>query len=480
MRTVGNGKAAWREVAPLWVAIAFCAIWACSPGAAAGEKPAGGAPPPPPPPPTPTPTFTKDVAPILQRRCQNCHRRHQIGPFSLETYEQARKRSTDIAAVAGDRSMPPWKPARGVGPKLKHDQSLTAAEIATLEAWADAGAPQGDPKLMPPPVDFSDGWRLGPPDVILEPAEEFAFAADAPDTYRCFVVPTNLAQDTYICAIDLRPGSTRAVHHINAFLDVTGCARKRDKAEPGAGYMSFSGPGIPAYDDLTFWAGGHVPSRLPAGIGQLLPAQCDIILQIHYHATGKPEVDRTRVGLYFSREPVKQALHWTTASNSNFILPAGESKIEVKSTWYIPTDVQVVAVSPHMHQLGSDMQISADSPGGKSQDLIHIPKWDPSWQSAYYFQKPVDLPRGSVVRVVAHFDNSTHPRNPNSPPEDVTFGFDADDEMCEGFIAVVKKGQDLTRPRAVDDLPQILQRQNMRRLIKRRARPSSFHTIGRR
>jgi len=463
MRKVGNGKAAWRRIAPLRMTLAFCAAWAWAwtPEASAGEKPRSAGPP---------PTYSKDVAPILQKRCQHCHRRHQIGPFPLETYEQARKRAPDIAGVAADRTMPPWKPARGVGPKLKHDQSLTAEEIVTLEAWADAGAPQGDPKLTPPSPRFDNGWRLGPPDLVLEPAESFAFAADAPDTYRCFVVPTNLAQDTYISAIDLRPGSTRAVHHINAFLDVTGAARTRDEAEPGAGYTSFSGPGIPAFDDLTFWAGGHVPSHLPPGIGQLLPARCDIILQIHYHATGKPEVDRTRIGLYFSREPVKQALHWTTASNSEFVLPAGKPKIEVQSTWYIPTDVQVVAVSPHMHQLGTDMRITAKLPGGKTRDLIHIPHWDPTWQSAYHFQKPLDLPRGAVVTAVAHFDNSAHPRNPHSPPQDVVFGFNADDEMCEGFIAVVKKNQDLTRPRAVDDLASIFQRQNLRRLLRKKSR----------
>ena len=460
MRDVGDGRAAWRNLAlTAWMA------WSCAGEASAGEKPAAKAA-------AATPTYSEDVAPILQKRCQNCHRRHQVGPFPLETYEQARKRATDIAGVAGDRTMPPWKPARGIGPKLKHDQSLSAAEIATLEAWADAGAPQGDPKLTPPPPNFSDGWRLGPPDLILEPAEDFSFPARGPDIYRCFVVPTNLVRDAYITAVDFRPGSPKVVHHVNAFIDVTGEARRRDKAEPGPGYTSFSGPGIPLYEDLSFWAGGHVPSHLPPGIGQRLPAQSDIVLQIHYHSTGKPETDRTRIGIYFSRTPVKQALHWNTSSNSDFRIPAGAADFEVKSTWFVPADVQVVAVSPHMHLLGSDMRISVTFPGGRTQDLIHIPHWDPSWQSAYHFQKPVDVPRGSVVKVVAHYDNSAHPRNPNSPPQDVEFGFGANDEMCEGFIAVVKKGQDLTRPRATDDLADIFAKQRLRHLLKQKPRSS--------
>lgn len=413
------------------------------------------------------PTFTRDVALILQQKCQNCHRRHQVGPFPLETYGQARKRASDIATVVSERQMPPWKPAPGVGPKLKHDQSLTREEIATLEAWAEAGAPEGDPKDMPPPPRFADGWKLGPPDLVLEPAEDFPFAAGAADTYRCFVIPTNLAKDTYISALDFRPSNPRIVHHINAFLDMTGEARKKDAAEPGPGYTSFSGPGIDMYEDLSFWAAGHVPSHLPPGIGQRLPRQSDVVLQVHYHGTGKAETDRTRIGLYFSHEPVKQALHWSTASNSEFQLPAGAPSVAVKASWLIPTDVEALAVSPHMHLLGHDMRMTVTSPTGKTRDLIQIPEWDPAWQSCYYFQKPIPITRGSVVKVIAHYDNSAHPRNPNHPPKLVTWGHDAHDEMCEGFIAVVKAGQDLTKPRSSDDLGEIFARQRMKNMMLR-------------
>ena len=155
---------------------------------------------------------------------------------------------------------------------------------------------------MPPPPQFAEGWKLGTPDLVLEPAEDFSIPASGPDTYRCFVIPTNLARDTYISAIDFRPGNPRVVHHINAFIDTSGDARKKDEAEPGPGYTSFSGPGIEAYEDLSFWAAGHEPSHLPAGIGQRLPRQSDVILQIHYHPTGKargrPHADR---GLFLAR-----------------------------------------------------------------------------------------------------------------------------------------------------------------------------------
>ncbi|MEJ7638973.1 MAG: hypothetical protein WKF75_13635, partial [Singulisphaera sp.] len=257
----------WRLVLAAWIAGLILP-------AAMGEEPArpGG-----------PPTFTKDVAQILQKKCLYCHRRHHVGPFALDTYEQASKRASDIASVAAERLMPPWKPEAGVGPKLQHDQSLSAEEIAILGAWAEAGAPKGDPKHMPPPTQYTEGWKLGTPDLVLEPTADFAIPAAGSDTYRCFVLPTNLPRDVYISAIDFRPGNPRVVHHINAFLDMSGAARKLDEAEPGPGYISFSGPGIDDYEELSFWTAGHVPSHLPTGIGQRLPHQSDVILQIHYH-----------------------------------------------------------------------------------------------------------------------------------------------------------------------------------------------------
>src|SRR4051812_21278875 len=147
-----------------------------------------------------------------------------------------------------------------------------------------------------------------------------------------------------------------------------------------------------------------------------------MILQIHYHPSGKREKDRTRIGVYFSREPVKQALHWNSASNYEFRLQPGKPDNEVEGTWFIPTDLEALAVSPHMHLLGHDMRMSVTYPGGRTKDLIYIRNWDPAWQNTYYFQKPVPLPKGSVVKVVAHFDNSAHPRNPNKPPTLVTWG----------------------------------------------------------
>jgi hypothetical protein len=407
------------------------------------------------------PTYCKDVASILQKNCQECHRKGQVGPFALETFEQARKRAQDIATVVEDRAMPPWKASRQVGLKFQHDRSLSERDIATILAWAEAGAPEGNRADLPPPPRFPEGWTIeGGPDLVIDIGTDFAVPATGDDVYRCFVVPTSLPQDVYVSAIEYQPGNRRVVHHILAYVETKGEARKRDAADEGPGYQCFSGPGVAIDGDLGGWAPGSQPSELPDGIGRSLPKNADVIIQVHYHPSGKPEVDRSRIALRFSRKPVRQTLHWNLAANPEMKLPAGESSIEVQAAWQVPVDVVAQAFVPHMHLLGKDMLMSVTFPDGRTQDLIKIDDWDFNWQYSYYLEKPLDLPKGSVVKVVAHFDNSSgNPRNPNKPPKEVTWGEATTDEMCIGFVGVTKKGQDLTRPGEKDDLHEIFRKQ---------------------
>jgi peroxiredoxin len=407
------------------------------------------------------PTYSKDVVRILQRNCQDCHRRGQVGPFPLDTFDQTRKRAEDIAAVVEDRVMPPWKATRGVGVKFKHDRSLSDSEVATVRAWAEAGAPEGEPADLPAPRSFPKDWVLpGGPDLVLDIDADFEVPATGGDINRCFVVPTTLPKDMYISGIEYHPGNRRVVHHVIAYVDTSGEARKKDAADPGPGYQCFSGPGVEIHGDLGGWAPGNQPSILPDGIGRSLPKSADVIIQVHYHPSGKVERDRTRIGIRFARQPVRQVLHWTGAANLEMKLLAGDSNAEVQAAWKAPVDVIAHAVSPHMHLLGKDMLMSVKFPDGRTQDLIRIDHWDFNWQVTYYLEQPLELPEGSVVKVVAHFDNSaSNPRNPNKPPKDVAWGEATTDEMCIGFIALTKKGQDLTRPGEKDDLREIFRAQ---------------------
>jgi hypothetical protein len=419
-----------------------------------------GCPLPEPPKPAGAPTYAGRVALILQKNCQECHRKGQVGPFALENYEQARKRASDIALVVEDRVMPPWKPVPGVGPKFKHDRSLSADDIGALVAWAEAGAPEGDKADMPPPVAFPDGWALGTPDLVVEPAEDYSIPADGGDIYRCFVIPTNLPKDVYVSAIEYSPGNRRVVHHMLAYVDTSGQARKKDEADPGPGYMCFSGPEVEIHGDLGGWAPGNEPSRLPEGIGRALPKGADVIVQVHYHPDGKPETDRSRIGLHFARTPVRQTLQWTAAADGGLKIEPGASNHESKAQWEAPVDLVGYAITPHMHMLGRDMTLSITYPDGCNLDLVKIADWDFSWQNTYYFEDPIDVPKGSLLKLVAHFDNSAaNPRNPNKPPKLVKWGEATTDEMSIGFLAVTKKGQDLTRPGEKDDLREIFQKQ---------------------
>jgi hypothetical protein len=225
--------------------------------------------------------------------------------------------------------------------------------------------------------------------------------------------------------------------------------------------MCFSGPGVETSGELGGWAPGSQPTQLDDGIGRWFPKGGDVIIQVHYHPSGKVEVDRSRIGVRFARKPVRQVLHWNAAVNFEMKLKPGDSSAEVQAAWPVPVDVTAHAVVPHMHLLGKDMLISVTYPDGRTKDLIRIDDWDFNWQYHYYFEKPIDLPKGSVVKVVAHYDNSAaNPRNPNREhPKEVAWGEATTDEMCIGFIAVTKKGQDLTRPGEKDDLREIFRAQ---------------------
>ena len=420
------------------------------------------------------PTYVADVEPILRARCRTCHRPGEVAPFSLLTFEQARKRAGDLASVAESRRMPPWKPTPGFGPPLLHDRSLPLAEVETLRAWAASGAVRGSGPGRVEPHEEPGSWALGTPDLILKPSEVFEVPATGPDVHRCFVIPTHLAGDAHVSAVEYRPGNPRVVHHAMAFIETQGAGRRRDEAEPGPGYASYSGAGVEIQGDLGGWAPGNEPTRLPEGVGRALPKGADVILQVHYHPDGKLERDRSKVGIYLHRGPVRQTLQWKGVMARTIRLEPGEPDTEVRASWLVPVDVEAIAVAPHMHQLGRSMRISASLPGGKVVDLIEVADWDPGWQGTYSFERPVSLPRGTTVRVVAHFDNSDHPRNPHRPPRLVEWGQGSDDEMCVGYLAVVKTRQDLTRPGARDDLFPILldqvRRQDLRELEAARRR----------
>ncbi|MBX6314299.1 MAG: ascorbate-dependent monooxygenase [Isosphaeraceae bacterium] len=384
------------------------------------------------------PTYTKDIAPILWKHCAGCHRPGEIGPFSLLTYQDAAKRASFLKEITASRRMPPWKAEPAFG--AFHDvRRLSDAEIQTIAAWADAGAPEGDPQDLPPRPQFPEGWQLGEPDLVLKMPEPFEVPASGRDLQRCFVIPIPITSDKTVTAVEFRPGNRRVVHHALLYLDTTGTARRKDEADPGPGYNTFGGPGILPTGGLGGWAPGAMPRRLPEGIGKYLRGGSDLVLQIHYHPDGKLETDQSVVGIYFTKTPAKKLVAGIAVRSRNLYIPPGEKRHHVTAqSAPLPVDVQAIGIAPHMHNLGREMKVVAETPDGRTVPMIWITDWDFNWQGQYLYQEPVRLPKGTVFKVDAYYDNSAdNPRNPNKPPKLVTWGEQTTDEMCLCGVQVV-------------------------------------------
>jgi hypothetical protein len=397
------------------------------------------------------PTYAHDVAAVLQQNCISCHRTGEIGPMPLETYDQARRMAANIASVTAARQMPPWKPVPGCG-EFVGERRLTISQVSLLKAWSAAGAPAGDLKTAPPEPQFAKGWTLGQPDLVLNMPASWHTAADAAEIYRCFVIPTGLTEDKQVVAIEYRPGNRSVVHHCLGYIDTQGRARKRDGADGKPGYTSFGGPGFLPSGELSGWAPGNIPQFLPDGIARPLPKGSDVILQVHYHPTGKPEDDRTQVGLYFARKPITKTLR-TIPLIAGVDIPAGDASYATGTTMNVPFNADIVSVMPHMHLLGKTMDMKVTLPDGTIKPLIKIDDWDFNWQGTYVYKQAMHIPKGSTISLRATYDNSsTNPRNPHSPPQPVKWGEKTTDEMCIGFISYTVDNEDDPTIRFLDKI----------------------------
>jgi hypothetical protein len=384
------------------------------------------------------PTYNKDIAPILWKNCAGCHRPGEIGPFSLLNYKDAAKRSSFLAEITESRRMPPWKPEPGFG-SFHDERRLSDAEIKKITAWAEGGAPEGIAGDLPPAPKFPEGWQLGTPDLVLKASESFDVPAKGGDVYRCFVIPIPIDTNKTVAAFEFRPGNRRVVHHALLYLDSSGAARELDESEPGPGYTSFGGPGFLPTGGLGGWAPGSMPRMLSEGIGKFLRKGSDLVLQIHYHPDGKPEKDQSVVGIYFTKKPAQKIVAGIAVRARNLDIAAGESRYHASAeSAPLPVNVQAIGIGPHMHYIGKEMKVVARMPDGKTTPLIWIKDWDFNWQGSYQFSTPIDLPKGTVIKLDAYYDNSAdNPSNPNKPPKSVHWGEQTTDEMCLLGVQVV-------------------------------------------
>ena len=374
-------------------------------------------------------TFTRDIAPIILANCSSCHRPGQAAPFPLLTYDDVRRHARQIAEVTRSKYMPPWKPQAGFG-RFQDARGLTQHEIALLKRWSMTGKQKGDPADMPSPPKFAQGWQLGPPDKILKMRDLFHVPASGPDIRQYFVIPTRMRDSRLINAVDFHPGCARVIHHASFYLDTTGTARRLDEKDPKPGYQGFGGPGFRASGSLRSWLPGMTPKRLPKGMGRLIPRGSDLVLEIHYTCTGKPEHDRSMIGLYHAPRSSRQLVKELLIGNMLIKILPGVQRHHERATYELPVETILLDVAPHMHVLGREMKATATLPNGEVEPLVWIKDWDFNWQGQYSYVRPVRLPKGTRIDVDAWYDNSAeNPLNPNSPPRTVYWGEDATDEM---------------------------------------------------
>ncbi|MGQ0732597.1 MAG: thiol-disulfide isomerase [Acidobacteriota bacterium] len=369
-----------------------------------------------------TSTFTKDVAPILYKNCTECHRPSMFAPMSLMTYEDARPWARAIKQRVVAREMPPWHadPAHGT---FKNDPSLSQKDIDTIVAWVDAGAPRGNESDLPPAPQYPEGWTIGEPDAIFTMTEEYTIPAEGTIPYMYFRIPTNLTEDKYIKAIEIRPGNRAVVHHVIANAQPGGLNPQDERARGRIG-LGGTTPNKP----------GHVYEE---GVARRLPAGSDIVLQMHYTTMGVAARDRTSLAVKWATEPPTKVVGGGNAMNVRFAIPPGAANHEVTASRTFTEDTYLTTMTPHMHVRGKDMKYVAYYPDGRQEILLSVPKYDFNWQHSYELAEPKLLPKGTKLEVIAHFDNSTNNLFNPDPTATVRWGDQTWEEMMIGFYGTV-------------------------------------------
>ena len=400
-------------------------------------------------------TFNKDIAPLMFHYCSPCHRPGEAAPFSLVSYSDARKHASQIVTVTGRRYMPPWLPTAGYG-DFSGDRRLTAQQIETIAEWVKEGAPEGDSADLPATPHFTEGWQMGPPDLAVQMPKPYRLAASGGDVFRNFVVPVSLNETKYVRAIELRPGNKRVVHHANIWIDRRQLLRRRDGQDGQAGFPGMETVSTEARSDsfdpdshFLFWKPGSVIEPEPNEMSWRLDPATDLILNLHLQPSGKEETIQPVIGIYFASRPAGVHPMLVQLEDDGAIdIPPGSQTFAVTDHVTLPAGVEVLAVYPHAHYLGKEVDAWATLPDGTREWLIRIADWDINWQAVYKCRKPVWLPKGTTVEMRISYDNSeSNPRNPNRPPKRVRAGPRSEDEMGHVWLQVLPKEESDEDPR---------------------------------
>jgi peroxiredoxin len=377
-------------------------------------------------------TYSKHIAPVLQKNCVECHHPGEIAPFSLTSYEETVGWTETIREVVEQGRMPPWHADPRYG-HFSNDRRLPAADKKLILEWIENGAPGGDPRDLPKPAEYVEGWRIPRPDVVITLPKEFKVPAEGTVPYQYFVVNPGFTEDKWVKAAEVRPQCRAVVHHVLVFVQPpgqSGMGRRR-------GFASN-------------WLAGTVPGAqplvLPEGQAKRIPAGSRLLFQIHYTPNGAPQVDRPSLGLVFADpSTVRQEVSTEMAANPRLVLPPNTDNIPIESTEKLTEDTVLLSLMPHTHLRGKSFQYEAIYPDGKKEILLDLPHYDFNWQNTYMLSEPKLLPKGTEIHCVAHYDNSkNNPSNPN-PNDTVHWGEQTWEEMMIGYFDRTTAGQDLLK-----------------------------------
>jgi hypothetical protein len=368
---------------------------------------------------TAPPTWSKDVATILYQRCAECHRPGEVAPMSLISYKDARPWAKAIRERVITRAMPPWlaDPAHG---SFRNDRRLSDSEIAAIKAWADNGAPEGDPSQTPPPPQFQTGWNIGKPDQVFDIGADYNVPATGTVAYKYFRVKTNFTEDKWVQAAEIRPDKRNVIHHIIVFIQ-----------EPGSNNLLDGQRGTL----LAGFAPGEPPLRFQPGTARLVKAGSTLVFQVHYTPNGTATTDRSYIGLKFAPEPPANRALTGFAINFGLKIPPGADNHEVRASWTAEEDVRVTALMPHMHLRGKAFQYTVVYPDGRQDLILSVPRYDFNWQLTYELAEPLQLPKGSRIDCIAWYDNSVNNKYNPDPSKLVRWGDQTWEEMMIGWFS---------------------------------------------
>lgn len=388
-------------------------------------------------------TFNRDIAPILFRNCAGCHRPGEVAPFALLGYRDAARRAGLITELTASRTMPPWKAEHGAGAvPFAGERRLSDDQIDLIRRWSETGAVEGDPADLPAVPRFTNGWQLGEPDLVVKMPEPYTLAAFGPDEYRCFVLPIQIPEGQYITSIEYRPGNRKIVHHAVFTSMPHKMAAARLAEGDGKSFLSgLAPPGRILSGPLSIWTPGMEPALLPDQLAARWPEGTDLVLQLHLHPSGRPEVEQSMLGFHLTDRKPSAGLKIMVLSSREIDIPPGKVDYEVRASKMLLDGADVFGIFPHMHLIGHSVRAEATLPDGVKMPLISIADWDFNWQNYYRYRSPLHLPAGTMIDVRWTYDNSdANPSNPSHPLRRVTYGEQTTDEMAFLVFDVIATG----------------------------------------